>query len=156
MTADEQLLTKQVIGNMSIVPSTISVRFNLQRGKIARIWGFVFGIDAIEAPTRTWSLFVRKTPNSPRQATPQDILWLVLNPTNITTSGVNLAPSQGIMFPKPHRTSGITVQMHCTTDTTNRGVLVIYYDIADVMKGELVQKWEKNISKGRTGRTIAP
>lgn len=59
-------------------------------------------------------------------------------------------------FPKPHRTTGITVQFHSSHDTDTRAILVIYYDIDDMIKGEATQAMEKSILKGRTRRTFAP
>ena len=156
MHADEQLLTKQIIADaLDALGSTTSIRFNLQRGKIARIWGFLWEV-VNPVDNREYTLFVRKTQNAKRAETPVDLLWAaVTNPIVITSGGVN-TPEKHIMFPKPYRTSGITVQQHASLTTTARGLLIIYYDIADVTKGELVQTWEKNISKGRTRRTITP
>ncbi len=154
----EQLLTKQVIGEpMDPVGVTIPVRFNLQRGKIARIWGFTFGVFSPAAGTVEYTCFVRKSANAEREQTPQDILWGPV--LDILANGINFMGTLtelSIMFPKPYRTSGITVQMHGSGAPASRGLLVIYYDIDDVLKGELVQRWEKNISKGRTRRTISP
>lgn len=152
-----QLLTKQVIGDdLTAFGRTISVRFNLQRGKIARIWGLSVNWSALTTGPE-YSVFVRKTSNAERQDTPPDILWAVI--LGLPQAGASFATNvQGsdVMFPLPHRTSGITVQMHRSGGEGGRAVLVIYYDIADVTKGELVQTWEKNKSKGRTRRTIAP
>ena len=154
----EQLLTKQVIGDgLNVVGQTISVRFNLQRGKIARIWGFRYDISIILAGNIEYTMFVRKTSNAVRQLTPKDNLWLTIRSfiQNGTGFFLNSVGDQ-VMFPKPHRTTGLTVQMHCSAPSSSRGVLIIYYDIDDIEKGELVQTWEKNISKGRTRRTISP
>ncbi len=157
--SDSQLLTKQVIADdLDATGSTISVRFNLQRGKIARIWGFRQDWSEVSiAGTQEYSVFVRKTSNADRQDTPPDILWSTIWRTDFAGGGgFGHITGNHIMFPLPHRTAGITVQMHRSAGSGGRGVLIIYYDIADVTKGELVQTWEKNISKGRTRRTISP
>ncbi len=157
MTPDPQLLTKQVLGELTITGSTIPVRFNLQRGKIARIWGFNYGIEAMEEADITYQLFVRKTPNAERSQTPQDILWQWM--FALRTNGINFAGevvSDSVMFPKPYRTSGITVQITSDANTARRGSLIIYYDVDDVAKGELIQRWEKSRQKKYDRRMLAP
>jgi hypothetical protein len=132
---------------------TFNVRFNLQRGKIARVWGFAWALFNLTLQSSEFQLFVRKPAGAARDTTPQDLLWLASQ--IVATNGISLV-SPTIFFPKPHRTSGLTVQMHSNTTTAAQGILIIYYDIDNVQIGEMVQKWEKNISKGRTRRTIAP
>lgn len=155
--ADEQLLTKQlIIEGLTVVGATKNVRFNLQRGKVARIWGFNFNVSGLSSGQREYSCFVRKSPNANRSLTPRDLLWSAIIGNIVITTGIGFVSENKIMFPKPHRTTGITVQMHTTIDGSTRGVLIIYYDIADMIKGEATQALEKSVLKGRTRRTFAP
>ncbi len=158
MVPDPQLLTKQVIiEDLDATGGTVNVRFNLQRGKVARVWGFVWVVDGMVPGTANYSCFVRKIGGGERETTPQDNLWAWF--MSASQNGINFlraGENGSIMFPKPHRTTGITVQMHCTSTTTNNGLLIIYYDVDEATKGEIVQALEKNITKGRTRRTISP
>lgn len=156
MTPDPQLLTKIVtIQNLDVTGETRPVRFNLQRGKIARIWGFTWGVYFTSGGNREYTLFVRKTPNAERSQSPQDILWASILAYLATTAGAAPHESQ-IMFPKPYRTSGITVQMHCSAGTGHAGLLTIYYDIDDVSRGDLAQRWEKSRTRKYDRRNLAP
>lgn len=157
MTPDPQLLTKQIIqGPLSVVGFTDTVRFNLQRGKIARIWGFSYGISNFTGVTTEYSLFVRKSRSSVRADTPQDNLWAVLQITFLNTNGRSIVTEKSIMFPKPHRTTGLTIQQHATTTTSSQGLLIIYYDIDDATEGELANTWEKSRGKKYDRRMLAP
>ncbi len=153
--ADEQLLTKQVIANdMNSTGQTTSVGFQLPRGKVARIWGFNWALAQLQEVNREYSVFVRKTANSPRQDTPKDILWVQFVKREVSGAAWAIWHTQrDIIFPKPHRTVGLTVQMHASSASTTNGVLVIYYDIDDMKKGEATQVLEKSVLRGRSRRT---
>ncbi len=155
MTADPQLLSKQVIGtNLDVQGKTISIAFNLPRGKVARVWGMEYGIFQSLTGTREYTMFVRKTANSPRQLVPRDILWQVVQSVHVGgASFAYVERNSNIMFPKPHRTVGLTVQMHCTVTTTSNGLLVLYYDIDSMMPGEATEVLEKSVLRGRARRT---
>ncbi len=156
--ADPQLLTKQlIIDDLEATEATESIRFNLQRGKIARIWGFLGAFVNVQAVFAQYSIFVRKTPNAERATTPSDLLASFTSSFNTNGAGFTISDHERtIMFPKPYRTSGITVQMHASFNSTARGLLIIYYDIDDVERGELAQRWEKSRAKKYDRRALAP
>ncbi len=152
----EQLQTKQVIiDGLTIVGTTVSIGFQLPRGKVARVWGFSWNMTEVEPSTNAeYQCFVRKTENSSRQIAPKDILWSALTSRfHLGGSWAFIISEKHIMFPKPHRTVGLTGQFHASVDTDTRGVLVIYYDIANMIAGEATQKLEKSVLRARTRRS---
>lgn len=157
MTPDPQLRTQQLISEtLSAVGITRGIRFNLPRGKVARVWGFSVSISRIGADTAAeFSLFVRKARHARREDTPQDSLWAPIWDQNQTgTNRWSLVPPISIMFPKPYRTVGLTVQMHASeTLDSAKMLLIIYYDIDDMIKGEATEVLEKSVQRGRTRRT---
>lgn len=155
MVPDPQLLTKQVIATeLDAVGKTIAIGFNLPRGKVARIWGMQWGVFQAVLGGREYTTFVRKTANSPRQAIPKDILWSSI--VSVLAQGASFATVQQnnqVMFPKPYRTVGITVQMHCSVTSTSSGLLVLYYDIDSMIPGEATEVLEKSVLRGIARRT---
>lgn len=106
--------------------------------------------------SREYFCLVRKAIKGRREQTPIDLLWasVVLTGVNGINWGFSVKESE-TFFTKPHRTTGLTVQFHSSHDTDTRGVLIVYYDIDDMIKGEATQAMEKPILKGRTRRTFA-
>lgn len=137
---EPQLLVRTVRVLEASAPGVvIPIKFNLQRGKIARVLGFsiMYALDL--APAFVIQSIFRKAINAKFSFWPTDILW----------GHTWMNGDAHYNLPKPYRTTGISVNVQSTPSTTADILYTILYDVDDMAKDEEIATLETTRQKGR-------
>lgn len=142
-----QLLSKRIffptIPEFGVSEDVRQLKFNLGRGKMARVLGFnvawlINGVDQLEPH----QLVVVKDVIKTQPATPDpSALWI--------QSTMGAQASQSYTLPKPFRTNSLSVYAWAIDTNQSSCVLIVYYDIDDMKEGEDIQVMESTKQRGR-------
>lgn len=148
---EPQLHTKTInTGDILQAGEIRPIKFNLSRGKIARVLGFCVRVRGTALITAEVSLDFRKPPKAAINADPPDTLWsFQINEESAAGSQVIVISSQSYTLPKPYRTTGISAQWAASTNTSMAFVITIYYDIDNMTKDEDIQYLESTKQRHR-------
>lgn len=154
MPPDSQLLLKRVV---DLAPAAAGqahkIKFNLQRGMLARVLGFnvQFRPDFTTRSNNTdISVHFRTEVDASVVANPTDCLWSTMytNQFHTAVGATPLIAETSYTLPKPYRTNGIMVQIAASFTTVAGVFIVVYYDVDAMEKGEDVQYLESTRQRG--------
>ncbi len=146
---DDQLLTKTVffpsIPQFVVGDPIRTVKFHLQRGKIARVQGFCMWwiIQTLDI-NEPHILHVMKAAvkNRLTVASPS-MLWA----SSMSGGGI---VSESFKLPEAFRCNRLSVDAFALAANASSGQLIIYYTIDDMRTGESTQVLESSRQKGRS------
>lgn len=147
-----QLLVKNVrFDNIQSTGEIKSVKFNLPRGRLARILGFNWRMRNLLASTVEYSVDVLRNIDATINPDPSDILFCWQTVANLfTTDGDAREQPTGLRnLPKPFRTTGVSIQVAASQNTVTDLFFNIYYDTDDMEKDEDIQYLEKTKQRHR-------
>ncbi len=151
MPSDQLLVKTLLFENIQTTGEIRAVRFNLPRGRVARILGFNSILRSIQSNS-SGELFVvvRKPVDVPVDGNAKDQLWTWSYSKTVYTlaSVTGVITSQHYNLPKPYRCTGISVMVSTTTNDIADFFLNIYYDTDNMTKDEDVQYLESTRQRG--------